>query len=57
MNPDESSDALLMSPVKSTSLKTVQMKERRQVIEGFLSLVTIERWIVYVCHLEGEWAR
>jgi hypothetical protein len=33
------------------------MKGRRQVEEGFLSLETIETWIVYVCHSEGEWAR
>ena len=25
--------------------------------EGFLSLETIETWIVYVYHSEGEWAR
>jgi hypothetical protein len=30
------------------------MKGRRQVKEGFLSL---ETWIVYVCHSEGEWTR
>jgi hypothetical protein len=30
------------------------MKGRRQVEEGVLSL---ETWIVYVCHSEGEWAR
>jgi hypothetical protein len=30
------------------------MKGRRHVKEGFLSL---ETWIVYVCHLKGEWAR
>jgi hypothetical protein len=29
---------------------------RRQV-KGFLSIETIETWIVYVCHSEGEWAR
>jgi hypothetical protein len=33
------------------------MKGKRQVKEGFLSLEIIERWIVYVCHSEGEWAR
>jgi hypothetical protein len=33
------------------------MKGRRQVKEGFLSLETIETWIVYVLHLEAEWAR
>jgi hypothetical protein len=33
------------------------MKGRRHVKEGFLSLETIETEIVYVCHLEGEWAR
>jgi hypothetical protein len=27
---------------------------KRQVEERFLSL---ETWIVYVCHSEGEWAR
>ena len=26
-------------------------------VKGFLSLETIETWIVYVCHSEGEWAR
>jgi hypothetical protein len=30
------------------------MKGRRQVKEGFLSLETIETWIVYVCHSEGD---
>jgi hypothetical protein len=30
------------------------MKGRRQVKEGFLSLETIETWIVNVCHSEGE---
>ena len=25
--------------------------------QGFLNLETIETWIVYVCHSEGEWAR
>jgi hypothetical protein len=30
------------------------MKGRRRVKEGFLSLETIETWIVYVCHF--EWA-
>jgi hypothetical protein len=33
------------------------MKGRRRVKEGFLSLGTIETWIVCVCHPEGEWAR
>jgi hypothetical protein len=33
------------------------MKERRQVKEGFLSLETIETWIVYVCLSGGEWER
>ena len=33
------------------------MKGRRLVKEGLLSLETIETWIVYVCHSEGEWAR
>jgi hypothetical protein len=33
------------------------MKGRRRVKEGFLSLETIETWIVFVCHSEGEWAR
>jgi hypothetical protein len=45
-----------MSLVKSTS-KSVYMKGSRQVKEGFLSLETIETWIVYVCHLEGGLAR
>jgi hypothetical protein len=31
------------------------MKGRRQVKEGFLSLESIETWIMYVCHSEGEW--
>jgi hypothetical protein len=30
------------------------LKVRRQVKEGFLSLETIETWIVYVCHSEVE---
>jgi hypothetical protein len=29
----------------------------KQVKEGLLSLETIETWIVYVLHSEGEWAR
>jgi hypothetical protein len=33
------------------------MKGRRQVKERFLSLETIETWIVNVCHSEGEWGR
>jgi hypothetical protein len=33
------------------------MKGIRQVKGGFLSLETIETWIVYVCHSEGEWVR
>ena len=33
------------------------MKGRRRVKEGFLNPETIETWIVYVCHLEGEGAR
>jgi hypothetical protein len=32
------------------------MKGRRQVKEGVLRLETIETWIVYMCHPEGEWA-
>jgi hypothetical protein len=31
------------------------MKGRRQVKGVFLSIETIETWIVYVCHSEGEW--
>jgi hypothetical protein len=31
------------------------MKGRRQVKEGFLSLLTIETWIV--CQSESKWAR
>ena len=38
-------------------LQSVWMKGRRQVEKGLLSLETIESWIVYVCHSEGEWAR
>ena len=30
---------------------------RRHVKEGFVSLETIQTWIVYVCHSEGKWAR
>jgi hypothetical protein len=30
------------------------MKGRRQVKEGFLSLETIEKLIVFRCHSEGE---
>jgi hypothetical protein len=33
------------------------MKGRRQVKEGFVTLDTIEKWIMYVCHSEGEQAR
>jgi hypothetical protein len=33
------------------------MKGRRLVKDGFLSLGTIETWIVYVCHSGGEWAK
>jgi hypothetical protein len=33
------------------------MMGRRQVKEGFLRLETIETWIVYERHSEGEWAR
>jgi hypothetical protein len=29
--------------------------KRRQVKEGFLSLETIETWIVHVCHSGVEW--
>jgi hypothetical protein len=32
------------------------MKGRRHVKESFLCLETIETWIVYMCHSEGEWA-
>ena len=39
--PGERYDPLLMSPVKSGSIKG-----RRQVNKGFLSLATIEAWIV-----------
>jgi hypothetical protein len=30
------------------------MNGRRQFKEGFLSLETVETWIVYVCHSEAE---
>ena len=33
------------------------MKGKIQIKEGFLNLETIETWIVYVCHSEGERAR
>jgi hypothetical protein len=33
------------------------MKGRRRVIEVFLCLETIETWLVYECHSEGEWER
>jgi hypothetical protein len=33
------------------------MKGRRQVKKTFSSLDTIEAWIVYVCHSEGEWEK
>ena len=33
------------------------MKRRQQVKDRFLSLETIETWIVYVCHSEGEFER
>ena len=45
----------MISPVKSTSISVDE--DRRHVKEGFLSLETIETWIVYLCHSEGEWAR
>ena len=44
----------LLNPLQSESL---QMNERRQVKEGFLSLDNFETRIVYMCHAEGEWAR
>ena len=56
MNPGESCDPLLMSLVEFTSI-SLEEGEERQVKEGFLSLETIETWIVYVGHSEGEWAR
>ncbi|XP_064848404.1 metal-response element-binding transcription factor 2-like isoform X3 [Oncorhynchus masou masou] len=34
---------------------TTEVKGRRQDKEGFLSLETIETWIVYVYHSKGEW--
>ena len=52
MNPGESYDPLLMSPVQSTSISVDEGEEK-----DFLSLETIETWIVYVNHSEGEWAR
>jgi hypothetical protein len=33
------------------------MLGRRPVNEGFLSLETIETWIMYVCCSGDEWAR
>ena len=56
MNPGESYDPFLMSPVKSTSI-SVDESGKRQVKEGFFAIETIETWIVYVCHSEGELAR
>jgi hypothetical protein len=44
-----------MSLVKSTSI-TVD-ERTRQAKDECLSLETIEKWMMYVCHLEGEWAR
>jgi hypothetical protein len=41
VNPGENYDPLLMSLVKSISVMV-----RRQVKDGFLSLETIETWIV-----------
>ena len=41
-----------MSLVKSTSISVDEGV--RQIKEGFLSLETIETYIVYVCHSEGE---
>jgi hypothetical protein len=55
VNPGESYDPLLMSLIKSTSISVYE--GGRQVKEGFLSLETIETYIVYVCLSEGEWAR
>jgi hypothetical protein len=43
-----------MSPVNSTSISVDE--GGRQVKEGFLSLDTVETWIVYVCHSEAKWA-
>ena len=34
-------------------IQSVSMKGSRQVKDGFLSLETIETWIVYVCHSES----
>jgi hypothetical protein len=44
---------LLLNPLQIS----VEMKWRRRVKEGVLSLETTETWIVYVSHSEGEWAR
>ena len=35
----------------------IPWRGRRQFKAGFLSLETIEAWIVSVCHLEGKWAK
>jgi hypothetical protein len=53
VNPGESYDPLLMSPVKPTSISADE-RGRRRVKEGFISP---ETWIVYVCHSEGEWEK
>ena len=45
---------MLMSPVKFTSISLDEGGS--QVKEGFLSLESIEIWIVYACHSEGECA-
>jgi hypothetical protein len=53
VNPCGSYDPFWMSPVKSNVISIDEGVET----EIFLSLETIEIWIVYVCHSEGEWAR
>ena len=56
MNPGKSYDPLLMSLIKSTSISVDEGEETGKKYI-FIRLETIETWIVYVCHSEGECAR
>jgi hypothetical protein len=55
VNPGESYDPLLMSLVKSTSIRIAE-EETGYIFFSF-NLEAIETWIVYVCHSEGEWVK
>jgi hypothetical protein len=56
VHPVESCDSLLMSLVKSTSISLEEGEETCKK-KTFLSLKTIETWMVYVCHSEGDWEK